>query len=62
MTGKPDDERDAERAFAVLEQGGNAMLPMSAGYSAMECAAVKTIFEAKQRTPPKLNTTQQPSG
>ena len=57
MTGRPDIRRDAERAFAVLERGGIAILPMSVGYSAIggSAAALKKIFDTKQRTPSKLN-------
>jgi tRNA A37 threonylcarbamoyladenosine synthetase subunit TsaC/SUA5/YrdC len=54
---RPDIKGDARRAFAVLEAGGIAILPMDVGYSAIggsEDALVK-IFEAKQRTPSKLN-------
>ena len=57
MEGRPDVQHDAERAFAVLEKGGIAILPMSVGYSAIggSSAALKTIFETKRRTPSKLN-------
>ena len=57
VTGRPDVRRDAERAFAVLERGGIAILPMSVGYSAIggSAAALKTIFETKRRAPAKLN-------
>ena len=57
VEGRPDVQRDAERAFAVLEQGGIAILPMSVGYSAIggSAAALNTIFETKRRTPAKLN-------
>ena len=48
---------DAERAFSVLEKGGIAILPMNVGYSAIggSAAALKKIFDTKQRTPSKLN-------
>ena len=54
---RPDVQRDAERAFAVLGRGGIAILPMSVGYSAIggSAAALRTIFETKRRTPSKLN-------
>ena len=57
VTGRLDVERDAERAFTVLERGGIAILPMSVGYSAIggSAAALKRIFETKRRTPSKLN-------
>ena len=57
MMGRPDVRRDAERAFAVLERGGVAILPMSVGYSAIggSAAALKKIFDTKQRAPSKLN-------
>ena len=57
MMGRPDVRQDAERAFAVLERGGIAILPMSVGYSAIggSAAALKRIFDAKQRAPSKLN-------
>ena len=57
VTGRLDVERDAERAFAVLERGGIAILPMSVGYSAIggSAAALRRIFETKRRTPSKLN-------
>jgi len=57
VTGRPDLRRDAERAFAVLRQGGIAILPMSVGYSAIggSAAALRTIFETKRRASAKLN-------
>ena len=57
VSGRPDIQRDAELAFAVLERGGIAILPMSVGYSAIggSAAALKTIFETKRRKPSKLN-------
>ena len=57
MMGRPDVQRDAERAFAVLERGGIGILPMSVGYSAIggSAAALKKIFDTKQRAPSKLN-------
>ena len=57
MAGRPDVRRDAERAFAVLERGGIALLPMSVGYSAIggSATALKKIFDTKQRAPSKLN-------
>ena len=54
---KPDIEGDARRAFAVLQDGGIAILPMDVGYSAIggSTAALKRIFETKRRAPSKLN-------
>lgn len=48
---------DAARAFEVLRGGGIALLPMDVGYSLIggSAAALKTIFETKQRGPSKLN-------
>jgi tRNA A37 threonylcarbamoyladenosine synthetase subunit TsaC/SUA5/YrdC len=48
---------DAARAFAVLEQGGIAILPMDVGYSLTGGSAesLEKIFRAKQRGPDKLN-------
>ena len=52
-----DIEGDAQRAFAVMEQGGIAILPQSVGYSliAAHPAPLKRIFDTKRRTPSKLN-------
>lgn len=49
--------KDAARAFAVLHEGGTAILPMDVGYSAIggSAAALKRIFDTKQRGPTKLN-------
>ncbi len=57
MLGRYDIEGDAERAFAVLRQGGIAILPMDVGYSAIggSEAALARIFETKGRAPDKLN-------
>ena len=57
MMGRPDVRQDAERAFAVLARGGIAILPMSVGYSAIggSAAALRRIFDTKQRAPSKLN-------
>ncbi len=57
MTASEDIANDASRAFAVLKRGGIAILPMDVGYSAIggSAAALRTIFETKQRTPAKLN-------
>lgn len=54
---QPDIRDDAARAFAVLRDGGIAILPMSVGYSAIggSAAALQRIFETKQRTDSKLN-------
>ncbi len=48
---------DAARAFDVLRAGGIAILPMNVGYSAIggSAAALKKIFDTKQRAPSKLN-------
>ena len=48
---------DAARAFAVLEAGGIAILPMNIGYSLTggSEAALEKIFSAKGRTKEKLN-------
>lgn len=57
MLGRFDIEGDAERAFAVLQGGGIAILPMDVGYSLIggsEVALAK-IFETKGRTASKLN-------
>ena len=57
VTGRWDVQRDAERAFAVLERGGIAIMPMSVGYTATggSAAALKKIFDTKRRAPSKLN-------
>lgn len=57
MLGRYDIEGDAERAFAVLRQGGIAILPMDVGYSLIGGAeaALTTIFETKGRAATKLN-------
>lgn len=49
--------RDARRAFDVLKAGGIAILPNDVGYSLIggSTAALKKIFETKQRAPTKLN-------
>ena len=54
---RPDIAGDAARAFAVLRDGGAAILPMDVGYSLIggSESALKRIFEAKRRTPSKLN-------
>ncbi len=48
---------DARRAFDVLKAGGIAILPNDVGYSLIggSAAALKRIFEAKQRAETKLN-------
>jgi tRNA A37 threonylcarbamoyladenosine synthetase subunit TsaC/SUA5/YrdC len=48
---------DARRAFDVLKAGGIAILPNDVGYSLIggSAAALKRIFEAKQRAQTKLN-------
>ncbi|HUT51487.1 MAG TPA: Sua5/YciO/YrdC/YwlC family protein [Alphaproteobacteria bacterium] len=48
---------DARRAFDVLKAGGIAILPMDVGYSLIGGgeAALKRIFETKQRAATKLN-------
>ena len=48
---------DAARAFTVLAEGGIAIIPMDVGYTVAggSGAALKTIFETKQRGPAKLN-------
>lgn len=48
---------DAERAYAVLEAGGIAILPMDVGYSLTggSEAALEKIFKTKGRTREKLN-------
>ncbi len=54
---RPDIAGDARRAFDVLHKGGVAILPMDVGYSAIggSEAALEKIFNAKRRTPSKLN-------
>ncbi len=48
---------EADRAFAALQAGGVAVLPMDVGYSAIggSHAALRRIFEAKRRQPSKFN-------
>ncbi len=55
--GRDNIANDAQRAFKVLHDGGVAILPMSVGYSAIggSPAALKKIFDTKQRAPSKLN-------
>jgi tRNA A37 threonylcarbamoyladenosine synthetase subunit TsaC/SUA5/YrdC len=50
-------DADARRAFDVLAAGGIAILPNDVGYSLIggSAAALKRIFETKQRTSSKLN-------
>jgi len=57
VTGRPDVQRDADRAFAVLERGGIAIMPMSVGYTATggSAAALNRIFDTKRRAPSKLH-------
>lgn len=57
MLGRYDIEGDAARAFAVLRQGGIAILPMDVGYSVIggSEAALSSIFETKGRAASKLN-------
>ena len=52
-----DIEGDAARAFAVMKDGGIALLPQSVGYSliAAHPTPLKRIFDTKRRTPSKLN-------
>lgn len=47
----------ADRAFAALQAGGVAILPMDVGYSAIggSYAALQRIFDAKRRPPTKYN-------
>ena len=54
---KPDVAGDAQKAFDVMKKGGIAVMPMDVGYSAIggSMAALKKIFDTKQRTPSKLN-------
>jgi len=48
---------DAQRAFAVLQHGGAAIVPHSIGYAALggSAATLRRIFEAKRRGPAKRN-------
>jgi len=48
---------DAKRAFAVLQQGGTAILPMDVGYSIIGGSglALRRIFDTKKRARAKLN-------
>ncbi|MBT3333048.1 MAG: hypothetical protein HOK21_08525 [Rhodospirillaceae bacterium] len=57
MLGRFDIAGDAARAFAVLQQGGIAILPMDVGYSLIGGAeaALARIFETKGRAATKLN-------
>jgi len=57
MTGRYDIEGDAERAFAVLRDGGIAILPMDVGYSLIggSADALRRIFATKRRAAGKLN-------
>lgn len=50
-------EKDARRAFAVLQNNGIVIMPMDVGYSLIGGSgeALKKIFETKKRTPSKLN-------
>ena len=50
-------QRDAERAFAVLADGGIALAPMDIGYSLLGGSreALDTIFTTKGRAATKLN-------
>ncbi|MBM3503882.1 MAG: hypothetical protein FJX65_08405 [Alphaproteobacteria bacterium] len=50
-------KEDAQRAFAVLKNGGIAILPMDVGYSLIggSAASLKKIFDTKRRAPSKLN-------
>jgi len=50
-------EQDARRTFDVLKRGGIAILPSDVGYSLIggSAAALRRIFETKQRPPTKLN-------
>jgi len=54
---KPDVKGDAARAFAVLQAGGIAVLPMDVGYSLIGGSetALSRIFETKKRADSKLN-------
>ena len=57
MLGRYNIEDDAARAFAVLRDGGIAILPMDVGYSLIggSKAALELIFRTKGRTSDKLN-------
>ncbi len=57
MMGRYDIEGDAQRAFAVLQRGGIAILPMDVGYSLIGGSetALARIFETKGRAVSKLN-------
>jgi len=48
---------DAQRAFATIQAGGIAILPMDVGYSLIggTRSALKKIFDTKRRAPSKLN-------
>jgi tRNA A37 threonylcarbamoyladenosine synthetase subunit TsaC/SUA5/YrdC len=48
---------DSQRAFKTMRSGGVAILPNDVGYSliAGEAPALKRIFDAKRRSPSKLN-------
>lgn len=50
-------EEDAARAFAVLQGGGIAILPMDVGYSLIGGSpqSLRRIFDTKKRAPSKLN-------
>jgi len=52
-----DHEADARRVYDVLADGGVAIIPSDVGYVILGIAkeAIRTIFEAKQRKPDKLN-------
>lgn len=57
MTGRYDIAGDAERAFAVLRDGGVAILPVDVGYSLIggSAQALRRIFATKRRAAGKLN-------
>lgn len=57
MDARRDIAADARDAFAVLRDGGIAILPMDVGYSLIggSEAALRTIFDTKQRAASKLN-------
>ncbi len=57
MDARRDIAADARDAFAVLRGGGIAILPMDVGYSLIggSEAALRTIFDTKQRAASKLN-------
>ena len=52
-----DIQGDAAKAFAILRDGGIAILPMDVGYSLIGGSpqALKRIFDTKKRAPSKLN-------